>query len=975
MAQLLAYFWLSAGQWLESRGMGVVAGDCYRVAGAKGGKRGAKSLWHLGRLEFANGQLPEALAAYRQSVELDPANAAIWCDFGIANREAAQFGEAGRCYHRALEIDSSSLLALTHIGELHLLKGEADAALGYFARVLDLSPLYHDALVKRVAALIECDKAVDAEQAARQAIEHYPDSADLHISLGNALTRAGHKTKGLIAYKKALQIQPDNQEALFTLAILQDDARLLKDSVEFIRRQITLQGESALLQRLLASALLHSGELTEAEAICRKLLEQHPTDGPGWKTLASCTCARGDAASGIEYYKNALELRPEWDDVQSCIAFNSTYLPDLTQEAIFQCHLEWAACHEVPLLEKQYRHPPGKAPGKRLRIGYVSGDLRNHPVGILLQGVLQQHDHGNFEIHCFSASSASDHITEVLRASSDYWHQIELTPDEELAELVKAQGIDILVDLSGHTAGKRLKAFALKPAPIQATWVGYFHSTGMTSIDYFITDRYTTPQPSAQFFSEIPVRMPHSRFCYAPFDFAPEVSEPPFQETGCITFGSFNRLAKLTEPVIDAWSRVVANVPDSRLMIKDWGLFDDETAERLKKRFEACGLAPERLILRSASNYLQMFEQYADVDIALDPFPFNGGMTTLDSLWMGVPVVTLTGVAVVARQSTSMLRNLDLDELIFADVDSYIAGAVALALDKVRLAELRRTIRPRMSRSPLCDAEQFTADLEMLYRRMWQAWCRGEKLGPEIVPGRPVTRRILASTPVTQKIMPSTPVARRVVPGDIDARKEPSVDVSGKTLLHIGCGQADIRQLPAYFHTGWQEIRLDIDPDAHPDIVGTVLDMSAVSSNSVDAVYSSHMLEHLYAHELVIALVEIMRVLKADGILVVTVPDLQTVAQLIVDDRLLDTAYMSPAGPITPFDMEYGHRGFIENGMVYMAHRGGFTLATLIDAIKRAGFEAVTGNRRKLNYDIWALASPAPMANDQLNRLSAQVLP
>lgn len=196
-----------------------------------------------------------------------------------------------------------------------------------------------------------------------------------------------------------------------------------------------------------------------------------------------------------------------------------------------------------------------------------------------------------------------------------------------------------------------------------------------------------------------------------------------------------------------------------------------------------------------------------------------------------------------------------------------------------------------------------------------------------------------------------------------------------KTVLHIGCGQTNIHQLPAYFHTQWQEIRLDIDPDTHPDIVGTVLDMSAVSSNSVDAVYSSHMLEHLYAHELVIALAEIMRVLKPDGILVVTVPDLQTIAQLIVDDRLLDTAYMSPAGPIAPFDMVYGHRGYIENGMVYMAHRGGFTLATLIDEIKRAGFETVTGNRRESNYDLWVLATPGPMSKGQLNKLSAQVLP
>jgi predicted O-linked N-acetylglucosamine transferase (SPINDLY family) len=934
MAQMVAISWCLLGRWLDSKGFDGVAETCFRFAGDEGGKRGSEALSRLGKKLIAKGALQEAQKTYQESVRNDPRNANAWCGLGAAYRQANQLEEARRCYDRALELEPSNLSALTNIGELYLVKRDPQAALGYFERVLDRAPLFYEALGNRIAALIECDKLIEAEQAARQAIEHYPDSAPLQVNLGIVLVRSGEAKEGLIAYKRALELQPDNQEAKFNLAILQNKAP--QDSVELIRRKIELEGESAYLQRLLAIALRHAGQIAEAEATCRRLLENHPTDFLGWAQLADCVSARGNPIEGVECYKKAIELGPEKAEIFSDLAFESTYLPDLTPEALFKCHLEWAERFEKPLLGKQFRHLPGKEAEKRLRIGYVSGDLGNHPVGNLLRGVLQQHDHGKFEIHCFLTSYASDEITAILRANSDYWHEVPMLSNEELANLIQVQGIDILVDLSGHTALNRLQVFALRPAPIQATWIGYFHSTGLNSIDYFITDPYTTPRQSGQLFSEIPVRLPHTRFCYTPLEFAPGVSVSPFARTGYITFGNFNRLDKLTDPVIEAWSRIVAAVPEARLVIKARGINEAETAEWVRKRFEAGGLSPERLILRPASSHRQMLQEYSEVDIALDPFPFNGGMTTMEALWMGVPVVALAGNSVVSRQSASMLANIGHEELIFADVESYIAGAVALAQDTPRLASLRGIMRRKMSRSPLGDAEQFTQNIEMLYRRMWQAWCRGERLGPEIVPAAPVTR---------------------------------------KTLLHVGCGQTDIHNLPAYFRKGWQEIRLDIDPDAHPDVLGTALDMSAVASRSMDAVYSFHMLEHLYAHELPLALAEMKRVLKPDGILVAAVPDLQSVARMIADDRLLDTAHESLSGPITPFDIVYGHRAFIGSGRFQMAHRGGFTLTTLINALKGTEFSTVTGKRREREFDLWVLAVPEPMADEQLQQLSSAVLP
>jgi predicted O-linked N-acetylglucosamine transferase (SPINDLY family) len=729
MTQIAALFWLRLGAWLGSKGMDAAAQRCYRYAGDAGGKTGAVALLHVAKKFFINNELKNSLEVYQESVRCDPDNGDAWCGLGTAHRQLLQLEDARRCYDRALEIDPANLHALTNLGEWHLVKGETTAALACFERVLEQAPLFHDALGNRIAALIECGKLVEAEITAMQAVAHYPGSAALQVNLGIVLERCGKPKLALKAYQKALELQPDNPEAKCNLAILQGNGAALRNSVNFIRRTIELRGASAYLQRLLAIALQHEGRLTEAEAACRDLLERHPEDFLGWESLAGCISARGDPALSVEYHQKALALGLDDHGVYSCIAAESTYISGLTPEALFQRHLAWAGRHEQPLLENHYRHTPSSQEKTHLKIGYVSGDFASHPVGFLLRGILQRHDHAEFEIHCFQTSFVADELTAILRAQGDRWHDAAMLSHVELAGLIHEQGIDILVDLSGHTAFNRLPVFAMRPAPVQATWIGYFHSTGLRSIDYFITDPHTTPPGARQFFSEIPVWLPHSRFCYTPPEFAPEVSESPCGRNGYVTFGSFNRTSKLTDPVVAAWSRIMTQVPDAKLILKAREFSDAETAERLRQRFEGNGLAPDRLILRQASDHVRMFEEYADVDIALDTFPFNGGMTTLEALWMGVPVVALAGHSVASRQSVSILANIGHEELIFPDVASYVAGAVALARDSGRITHLRGAMRGRMSLSPLCDAKTFTHDLEVLYRQMWQAWCGGEKLG------------------------------------------------------------------------------------------------------------------------------------------------------------------------------------------------------------------------------------------------------
>lgn len=744
MRRLIALIWYRLGLWLDGRGLNAVASSCYTLAGRKGGKSGALALGRLGNYLLEREKFQDALATFGQATHHDADNADAWCGLGTAFRRLAQFDEARRCFDRALEIAPGHLQALTHAGELLQSQKQPEAALAYFDRALEQAPHFYSALARRIDVLAECGKFGEAEQAARQALEIFPDSADLHEKLGTVLLSAGQQRLALFEFQQALEIQPNHLDAQLSLANLAGEQATLGRLEDYIREKIDHLGESVFLLESLAMALLANNKVTEAEELCLRLTGQHPESERGWRAYAFSAIARGDPGEALTYLERAKELVQQDVYLDSNILFTAAYLADVGPADLFKRHQAWAEVYEAPLTENRFSHPIGGDPDKRLRIGYISSDLGNHPVGDLLRGVLLQHDHGKFEIHCFLTLDASDFITDQLRANCDVWHDAPWATIDELAALIQKAGIDILIDLSGHTRGHRLSVFALKPAPVQATWIGYFNSTGMNSIDYFITDPYTTPLDSCQFFSELPARLPHSRFCFTPREQSPEVSSPPFEGSGFVTFGSFNRLAKLTDEVLDAWSMVLSRAPGAQLLIKDRAISDAGTANRLRSKFESRGISADRLLLRPESGYLAMLGEYSDVDIALDPFPFNGGMTSLLALWMGVPVIALAGDTVVSRQSVSLLSNIGHEELVFPNVESYVDGAVALAHDRTRLAQLRQHIRPQMSRSPLCDAEQFTSDLETLYRHMWRAQCHGEKLGPEIIPGPPVTRKILA---------------------------------------------------------------------------------------------------------------------------------------------------------------------------------------------------------------------------------------
>ena len=702
-------------------------------------------------------------------------------------------------------------------------------------------------------------------------------------------------------------------------------------------RQI-LDDPAADVASLLDTGVLLSsyGFLTDARVYYEKAQALAPNDLRATINLANLARDAGEHAEARRLYADLLTRQPNHPVIRRNALTSLEYDPEVSDaERLAQAKAwgEWATTRAGGIRPRAAMRVFSDRP---LRIGYVSADLCQHTVGLFAKDVLKAHDQSRVQVFAYSAGQVKDWVTDEIRAACTLRDVTVLDDaaldDAALADQIRADRIDVLVDLSGHTAGSRLTAFAHRPAPVMVSWLGYFATTGLACMDAVLLDDWHAPLGTEVQFVEPILRLPSGRFCYQPVPWAPAaVAPPPVERNGYITFGCFNNTAKLNAGVFDAWSRVLQAVPNSRLILK-WRTFNDEAfRQQVTDAFVARGIAAERIELRGPSFHADLLKEYADIDIALDPFPFTGGLTSCEALWMGVPVVTWPQSRVVSRQTYAFLSQIGLPELAAQDADDYIRIAVELANDRKRLADLRATLRDRMRCSALMDVAGFTRQLEDTLIDRY--------------------RRIEAEE--RQKAM------------------------NAKTILHVGPGhRKNGAKLPAAFQgSEWKEIRLDIDPANEPDIVGSMLDMAAVQDASVDAIYSAHNIEHVYAHEVPQVLKEFLRVLKPDGFLVATCPDLQTVCQLVAEDKLGDAAYTSQAGPITPLDILYGHGAALAAGHHYMAHKTGFTLKTLTQALHHAGFATSAGKRRLRGLDLWVVASKGPMDETALRELAGRVLP
>jgi predicted O-linked N-acetylglucosamine transferase (SPINDLY family) len=565
--------------------------------------------------------------------------------------------------------------------------GRIDEAIAACRRVLELEPGQFEALNHLGFLLYLRGRLDEAIAVLEAATRFHPGSAPARNNLGIVLMKAGRAGAAVAAFDCAVAIAPDDASAYNNLG----------------------------------NTLWMVGAIDRARAAIDRAVALRPDYADAYNNLGNILRDQGQLDAALRAFRMAVAIRPEFVAAASNFLFNLHAHPGYDAQALLAEHRRWAARYAAPLAAEIRPHPNDRTPDRRLRVGYVSPDFRAHAVGRLLPPLFAGHDRHQFEIVAYSDLRTPDALTARLRSLVTVWRDTAGLSDPELAEQIRADGIDILVDLAMHTANNRLLVFARKPAPVQVTMLGLASTSGLDTIDYRLTDRYIDPPETGDGdYSERSIRLPHCLWCCEPAEEAPAVGTLPALENGFVTFGSLNQLGKASGPALDAWAEILRSVPGSHLVLHAHA---GQHRESIRQRFLAAGVTPGRIdfVPRLArASYLQTYNR---LDIGLDPFPQNGGVTTLDALWMGVPVVTLAGRTAVGRAGRSILSNLGLPELIAATPAEYVAIAVARASDPERLAALRSGLRARMRSSALTAGQQYAADIEAAFRAMWHDWC------------------------------------------------------------------------------------------------------------------------------------------------------------------------------------------------------------------------------------------------------------
>ncbi len=499
---------------------------------------------------------------------------------------------------------------------------------------------------------------------------------------------ANDLVRAQLLFEDVLEIEPEHADALHFLGLTGHRVRDLGFAMEYFERSIQARPRDAVFHNNLGSVLVQAGRTEEAAAFFRK----------------------------------ALEIDPNLNIAHINLIFVMVLLESARPEDVYAEHVAWAKIHADPLLEQAKPHDNSRDPERRLRIGYVSADFRQHALTYFIEPALAQHDCAAFEVVCYHSGRIVDDVTRRLARYADHWHEIIDLDDAQAAELIRSEGIDILVDLSGHLRDNRLLVFARKPAPIQVTYLAYPNTTGMSAMDYRITDAVCDPPGATErYYREKLIRLPRCMWCYQPREDMPAVSPSPAHQTGRVTFASMNGANKVTERTLSLWARILGEIPDSRIVLTT---VPEQGRERIRAALTQAGVAEARISMHDRLPTKDFWALYAGIDIMLDTFPMNGGTTTCEALWLGVPVVTRSGDIFQSRAGLSILGSMGLDELIAGSDEEYVRIAVALAHDRERLAALRAGLRERMRASPLTDGRAYARALEAAYRGIWRTWCR-----------------------------------------------------------------------------------------------------------------------------------------------------------------------------------------------------------------------------------------------------------
>jgi protein O-GlcNAc transferase len=679
---------------------------------------------NLGSLLGRGRRVSEEQACYRRAIELNPDLAEAHSNLGRTLRRQGKFSEAEACHRRALELKTDLAEVHYNLGEDLDDQGRLGEAEACYQQALKLNPELAAAHCKLGKVFGKQGMLPQAEACYRAAIVRKPDFVDAIYALANLLDADGRHGDAAACYRRVIELKPDSAHAYTNLGSALNAQGALSEEELCYRRAIELKPDLSVAHANLGKALKQQGRLAEAKTSYQQAIEFKPDFAEAHCNLGTLHLEQGELAQAEACYRRSLAIMPDFAVAYSNLLFCLSHSPEINAADLFAEHRKFGEHFEKPLRQEWVGHANSRDPHRALNVGFVSADLRDHPVAILTEPILSHVARcPRLALHAFVNQVVEDRITARLRQHFRRWHQVVHLSEAALSEKIRQEGIDILIDLSGHTANNRLLTFARKPAPIQVSWLGYMGSTGLTSMDYYLGDRYMLPIELLHTqFTEQLVHLP-AITSFLPSEDAPPINRLPALENGYTTFGSFNRASKLNRGSIGLWAQLLRALPEARMILGN--MRAQSEVDMVLMWFEHAGVARERLTFRPACDRKDYLKMHHGVDICLDTLPFTGFTTTLHAMWMGVPTLTLTGGTVTGRQSTAMLSHVGLEAFISRDKAEFVDRGIALAATPAVVADLRSTLRERMNASPIGQPEKVAAGFLEVLRTMWTRWCAG----------------------------------------------------------------------------------------------------------------------------------------------------------------------------------------------------------------------------------------------------------
>ncbi|NVZ10286.1 tetratricopeptide repeat protein [Allochromatium humboldtianum] len=662
----------------------------------------------LGAILAALQRSQEAVASLKKALDLTPTDAEVLNTLGAALEDSGRLEEAGSYYAKAARQAPGFVAAFYNLAKLLQRLGRLEDARFYYEHALKIHPTHRKSLNNLGSLLRDLNRTDEALNCYRQTLALDPNQPQALTNLGNLLLDLGQLDEALDCQRRAIELQPGHPEILCNLGNVLQHLGQLDEALAVYQQSMTILGRPTA-----------SRPSQQAKQQLANLLQ---LDHPEILTMQGNTQQTlGHLDAAEQLYRRALTLDATDASIYSKLLFTLNYHPDHSAETIFEAYREFDRRFGIPHRAAWLPHPNRPDPERRLRLGYVSPDFRGHSACHALEPLLTHHDRAHFELTAYAELAQEDALTAVYRRLVDHWVPTRGLSDDELAARIRADGIDILVDLAGHTANNRLGVFARRPAPVSVTWMGYGSTTGLSAIDYFLADATLVPEGSEALFAEQPWRLDRPLAIHRPVPEMGEVSPLPAHRRGYVTFGTLTRHVRINHRTLRTWSAILQRLPGSRLVIDSKDFAAPSMQQRLAERFEALGIAPERLEIGYHS---PPWDVLRGIDIGLDCFPHNSGVTLYETLYMGLPFITLADRPSVGRIGSTILTALGHPEWIATSETDYVERALALAADLDRLAALRAGLRTAMEHSPIRDEGGFVRSLERAYRRMWQLWCR-----------------------------------------------------------------------------------------------------------------------------------------------------------------------------------------------------------------------------------------------------------